>query len=254
MSTSPKTVALFGATGGTGLAALKLLLKSNLTVQILARTPSKLSSLSSQYPNLRIIQGDIRDIASIKSTLTIDNRIADVIISSIGMVIERQGLKFTSQDPHICEEGTKAILTALTQLENEPSINSPEGGPEIVLLSTTGISSRGRDIPIGMIPLYHWLLPVPHEDKKKMEECMISGEGKGRKWVMIRPSFLNDGASKGLGKVRVSSETPGLEKKEDEKVAIGYAISREDVGLWIVEECVKGDAKRWEGKIVTLTY
>ncbi|KUJ16414.1 NAD(P)-binding protein [Mollisia scopiformis] len=252
-SPTTKTVAIFGATGGTGLAALKLALKAGHTVRVLARTPSKLSSLSTEYPNLYIVQGDIRETSAIKATLTINDRIADIIISAVGMVIEMQGLKWGSKDPHICEEGTKCILSSLASLENEDKVPGPEGGPRIVLLSTTGISDRGRDIPIGMIPLYHWMLSTPHNDKKKMEECMISGEGKGRSWVMVRPSFLTDGKSKGLEKVRVSTEVTEEGGKEDEP-AIGYFISREDVALWIVEECVNKDGKKWEGKTVTLTH
>ena len=85
---------------------------------------------------------------------------------------------------------------------------------------------------------------------------MIHGEGKTRKWVMIRPSFLWDGESKGIGTIRSSTETPGAspEKKQDGDVAVGYVIHREDVGLWIVEECIKGDASKWHGTMVTLTY
>lgn len=78
-----------------------------------------------------------------------------------------------------------------------------------MLLSTTGISDQGHDIPIAMMPMYHWMLSVPHADKKKMEELMIRGEGKDRKWVIIRPSYLWDGEGKGLEKIRVSTETPG---------------------------------------------
>ncbi|KAH7417961.1 hypothetical protein BKA64DRAFT_635121 [Cadophora sp. MPI-SDFR-AT-0126] len=257
MSTpTQKTVAIFGATGGTGLASLKLALKAGHNVNVLARTPSKLADLSAQYPKLNVIQGDIRDIASIKSTLTLNNRVVDVVVSAIGMVIELVGLGFSSKDPTICEDGTKAILSALAQLEAEKTVQIPIGGPEFVLLSTTGISDKGRDIPIAMMPMYHWMLNVPHKDKKKMEETMIRGEGRTRKWVMIRPSFLWDGESKGLGKIRTSTETPGAvsEKKNAGGVAVGYVIHREDVGLWIVEECVKGDASKWHGKMVTLTY
>lgn len=257
MATSTqKTVAIFGATGGTGLAALKLALRAGNTVNVLARTPSKLANLSFQYPNLNIIKGDIRDIPAIKSTLTANNRVVDVVVSAIGMVIEMKGLGFVSKDPTICYDGTKAILFALTQLETEKTVAIPAGGPEFVLLSTTGISEKGRDIPIAMMPMYHWMLSVPHKDKKQMEDLMINGEGKGRKWVMIRPSFLWDGESKGLQKIRTSTETPGapLETRRAEGVAVGYVIHREDVGLWIVEECVKNDGAKWHGKMVTLTY
>jgi hypothetical protein len=249
-----KTIAIFGATGGTGLAVLKFALQAGCTVNVLARTPSKLADFSAQYPNhLHVIKGDIRDISSIKETLVLNNKLVDVVVSGIGMVISRKGLGFTSTDPHICEEGTKLILTALSQIEEDNKIWFQAGGPQMVLLSTTGISDKGRDIPIAMVPLYHWILAVPHLDKKKMEKAVVNS---GRKWILVRPSFLSDCASRGLENIRVSTETPEAsnEKKISDDVAIGYTISREAVGLWIVEECVKRDASRWEGKLVTITY
>jgi hypothetical protein len=89
-----------------------------------------------------------------------------------------------------------------------------------------------------------------------MEKLMHRGEGKARNWVLIRPSFLVDGESKGMEKIRVSTETPGASPNEREKesVAIGYTISRGDVGLWIFEECVKANGLKWNGKMVALTY
>lgn len=240
---SPKpTVAIFGATGGTGLAALNLCLSAGHSVRVLARTPSKLSSLSAQYPNLSILQGDIHDIASIKETLLQDGKVVDVVISAIGMTLQMKGLSFKSLDPHICETGTRNIISALD------SLPSPVNNPLLVLLSTTGISSKSRDIPLAMIPMYHWVLPVPHADKKKMEELVIES---GRRWVLVRPSFLVDGEAKGLDGVRVGVDVPAEEKEE--KREVGYTIRREDVGLWIFEECIKGNKKDWEGKCVSLT-
>jgi hypothetical protein len=100
------------------------------------------------------------------------------------------------------------------------------------------------------------MLQVPHEDKKKMEALMLHGEGKTRNWILIRPSFLAGGESMGMEKIRVSTETPDASPKEREKesVAIGYTINREDVGLWIFEECVRGNGAKWKRKMVTLTY
>jgi nucleoside-diphosphate-sugar epimerase len=255
MSLPSKTVAIFGATGGTGLAVLKLCLEAGNAVNVLARSPSKLSHLSSQYPNVHVIQGDIRDLLAIKSALTLNNKIVDIVVSSIGMAF-KGGLSFRWNDESICEDAANTILHALSELEAEGKSSSLTGGPEMVLLSTTGISEKSRDIPIAMIPLYRWMLHVPHEDKKNMEKLMHHGEGKARNWVLVRPSFLVDGGSKGLEKIRVSTETPGASAKEQEKesVAIGYTISREDVGLWIFEECVKAKGSKWNRKMVTLTY
>jgi hypothetical protein len=209
--TSPEIIALFGGTAGVGLATLHQALKAGHTVNALARTPLKLAQVALQYPDqLHIIKGDIRDIPSLKSVLTINNQIADIIISSIGMVIQRQGLGLASADTKICEEGTRCILSALSELEEGKVVEVPARGLNIVLLSTTRISEKGRDIPLAMVPLYS-LLSTPHIDKKNMENLIVNGEGKGRNWILIRPSFLMNGASKGLQYIRVSTETPGAE-------------------------------------------
>lgn len=94
-SSRPKTVAIFGATGGTGLASLKLALNAGHTVNALARTHSKLAELSSQHPNLHVIQGDSNDIRIIKSALVINNRVVNVVVAAIGMAIEMKGLSIT---------------------------------------------------------------------------------------------------------------------------------------------------------------
>jgi hypothetical protein len=69
------------------------------------------------------------------------------------------------------------------------------------------------------------------------------------------PEFSFDGDSKGLKSTRVSSESYGMDEGENAsaKAVIGYSIRREDVALWIVEECIKPDVANWEGKIVTMS-
>lgn len=116
-----------------------------------------------------------------------------------------------------------------------------------MLLSGTGITKTGRDIPLAMEPLYA-LLAVPHVDKQKMEELVVRS---GRRWVLIRPSFMVDVKQRGLEAVRVGVEIPG---EKVHKRVIGYVVARADVGGWIFKECVKGDGGKWEGKMVSLTY
>jgi hypothetical protein len=127
-----------------------------------------------------------------------------------------------------------------------------EKGPRLVFLSTTGISDAGRDIPLAMVPLYHWVLFTPHKDKKRMEELVVECE---RRWVLVRPSLLVDMRQKGPEFVRVGIEVPGVAiEKRVEKKEVGYTITRADVGCWIYEECIKGDGGKWEGKMVSITY
>jgi NAD(P)-dependent dehydrogenase (short-subunit alcohol dehydrogenase family) len=250
-STSKPSIAIFGATGGTGLAVLKNCLAAGHSVSVLVRTPSKLSSILSQYPDLlHVTQGDIHNSASIKQALVLNNRRVDMVISAIGMVLQFKGVKITSPDPTICEVGTRNIITALAELDAEADQTSSPAKPKLIIVSTTGISQK-RDIPIVISPFYHYGLAVPHADKKRMEDIVINSD---RSWVLVRPSFLVDGPAKGIKSVRTGTESPT--HKKEAAHAIGYTIRREDVGLWIFEECVspRGNWDKWAGKCVSLTY
>jgi hypothetical protein len=173
------------------------------------------------------------------------------------MILHREGLQWTCPDTHVCELATKNILSSLSSLENQSTVDT-SSQPRIILLSTTGISSKARDIPITMMLMYHWMLVKPHADKMKMEEVIVKS---GRRWVCVRPSFLVDGTAKGktLKNVRVGWELPNQAeaneaREEKEEKQIGYTIGRQHVGLWIYEECINGDFEKWEGTFVTLTY
>jgi hypothetical protein len=121
--------------------------------------------------------------------------------------------------------------------------------PLLVVLSTTGISSAGRDIPLLMVPLYGLFGP-PHKDKRAMEDVLRSSSS--QQWIIIRPALLGgDGKGEPTGKkIRVGTEKDGIH----EKLAIGYTIKREDVGFRIFKEVIQGEWTRWVGRAVTLTY
>lgn len=235
---SSATIAFFGATGGCGLACLQLCLDAGYNCVALCRTPSKLSHLIS--PNLTIIEGDIKDLSSVTKTLT-SPRLADIVIFSVGAmpVFKPNPLRPTLTDPSICQDGMASVLQCANQVYGE--VDGAKTGPLIVAVSTTGISDQGRDIPLAVIPLYHWMLPVPHHDKKAMENAL---KGSGRKFVIVRPSLLTNGEALGVQRIR--------EGIEGEKFAIGYTISRKDVGNWIFERCIKG--QELDGKAVGITY
>lgn len=93
--------------------------------------------------------------------------------------------------------------------------------------------------------LYHHVLRVPHVDKKAMED-VFRGEGGEvfRGIVGVRPTLLTDGAERGLEKIRVGREAAP---------ALGYTVSRRDVGLWIYRSVVEGEGRGWEGEMVSLT-
>lgn len=194
--------------------------------------------------------------------------LVDIILSGLGSVPVLNGLNplrpITIADPTICQDGMKAIFDALHRVQTDGKAKKPL----LIAISTTGVSSRGRDVPLAMTPLYHWLLAAPHEDKKAMEmvvvDAMTSPSSSAqspaptvptgiRGYVIIRPSLLTDGQMRGREKVRAGWE---VENKTEEKPspAVGYTISRADVGNWIYEELIGKDGDGWVGRMVTLTY
>ena len=97
-----------------------------------------------------------------------------------------------------------------------------------------------------MVPLYKILLKIPHDDKKSMEDRLIESQ---ESYTIVHPSFFIDGKS--INEVRVGIEDP---KSGRESEAIGYTISREDVGKWIAENLVRERDAKYNNKIAMITY
>ncbi|KAL9129433.1 MAG: hypothetical protein Q9217_002107 [Psora testacea] len=250
--TSPKPLlAFYGATGGSCLAALVPALQAGYDCTALARKPSKLTNLllskgilqSAINTHLHITQGDVLSVEAVKGPLALNGRPADIIISGIGITTFGQ----SRQEVTICANALTNIMTALREINAQA-----KSKPLLVALSSTGITQNEmpRDLPVLMMPFYHCGLKNPHADKIAMEKIIESEMSKGeeavvRGFVLPRPSLLTNGKAKGSEKVRVGDE---------EKPAVGYTISRDDVGWWIFESLVQKDAQRWVGKKPSLTY
>lgn len=269
------SIAFFGATGGCAASALALSLKNgyhcsarnppsplflpSLTLlKIVARTPSKLTTLllskgvlpSTLSTHLTTTHGDVLSASAVRNVLSPSERVVDTIISGIGMVN-------LLKDNTICTDATRTILTALAELQ-------PATKPLFLVISTTGITAGPRDVPLLLGPLYHVLLAKPHNDKRNMEKLVTSQltppsstTGTDEKpsptsgavisdYIIVRPTLLANGPSLyDEGKVRVGSEGEPV---------VGYTISREDVGRWVFEVAVRGGGEAWRGERVSLCY
>lgn len=75
-----------------------------------------------------------------------------------------------------------------------------------------------------------------------MEKTIVDGTDR---FVIVRPSLLTNGKALGGKKVKTGTE---------ERPAVGYMISREDVGLWMFENLVQGDGGAYVGQKVIITY
>lgn len=97
------------------------------------------------------------------------------------------------------------------------------------------------------------MLGTAHEDKRLMEKFIedAKAEGSTRDFVIVRASLLTDGKREGLAKIRVGWEGG----EEDGKgPAVGYTISREDVGGFVFDEVVNDQKGKYHGKKLTVTY
>lgn len=226
----------------------------------MVRTPSKLMGLldskgispTTIASHLTIHTGNSKDATAIAPALLIRNRPVDLILSAVGGApkFSRFGVP-SIDDPLVCSSSMTALLSAVS------SLKSPNK-PTLVAISSTGISDFGRDIPIAMVPLYHWLLAVPHQDKKAMEVAMTNDVTSTSPalggFVGVRPSLLTGYEAKGVAGLKIGVEGA----KGVESLAVGYTVSREDVGNWIFEEVLKGKkgarGGTYENRFVTLTY
>ena len=268
MTTTPaKTIAFFGATGGCALACLTRTLLSESPVyhvNALARTPSKLTNLLKERgvpseivdSRLTIISGDVKNAEAVRSTLvTKSERMADIIVCGIGGTpqLRLHPYPVTLNDPTICEDATNTIIAQVSSLTSS-GVKPVNGRPYMAIVSTTGISKRRRDVPYAFVPLYHWFLAVPHEDKRKVETNLAKNIG-NLNFTAVRPSLLMDGPAKSMDAVRVGWELPEGPGGDDQSPgpAIGYTITRDTVGQWMFENLVKGNAEEWGGKMVSLT-
>ncbi|KAI9843942.1 MAG: hypothetical protein M1837_005983 [Sclerophora amabilis] len=223
----------------------------------MVRTTSKLENLLAEnkvpaskisQDHLTIIEGNAKDPAAVSRVLQLTT--VDIIVSGIGGAPTFSNpLKPGLEDPTICEDATSTILSAL---RDQP----PARKPLFIVISTTGVSELARDVPLLMLPLYHWILPVAHKDKANMECLLVSEAAKPadqaciRGFVAVRPSMLTNGP-------RLLGTETTVRAGTDANPAVGYTISRADVGAWIFEELIRERAdggEKWVGEKVSITY
>lgn len=197
--------------------------------------------------NLTIITGNVKSLSDVSKAILPGT---EIIVSGLGIssVWEPGAWLPTMDEWTICQEGTASILSVLrerTDLKTKPLM---------VIISTTGISKFGRDIPLAMAPFYYYLLAAQHRDKIAMEKLVIDAtEGEEKvvgEYVIVRPSMLTSGGAY-PDAVRSDVEDGGVAGK-----AVGYTISRRDVGGYMFREVVEkyegpGSGR---GRIVAITY
>lgn len=296
-----KTIAFLGATGGCTNACLAHTLLNSYNAIALARDPAKLTTQLLSQPgltqaildkNLRIIQGDARDVETVMKTLLVPDTstntntnphtkttLVNHIISGIGGTGEITLTRASPcpsipfriptlphigiPNPHITQEATAALLGALGRIAAE-RFSSFEAyaavAPRVTIISGAGIKKGVRDVPVLLWPLYA-ALGVPHRDKAEMERLLGEEEEKGKAkagrsllcgGLVIVRPSLLTGDHR-IAAVGREGEFGNLRVGTERKPEVGYTVGRALVGEWIYREVVQAGGDEWVGEGVILT-
>lgn len=173
-----------------------------------------------------------------------DSAPADIIISGVGMQFSGSA----PMDTKVCEAAARTMVSAVEDVKYPD-----DKKPLVVVISSTGISSGPRDVPIAYIPLYKVLLKTPHEDKRLMENAVVQAAAQGTigSYVVVRPTLFKFW---GAETTKEGERRKAVRVGREANPAVGYLIERGDVGRWVFEECVVKGGEGWKGERVSLTW
>jgi putative NADH-flavin reductase len=190
-------IAVFGATGGTGLQVVKQALEAGHQVTALVRDPARLDIA---HASLAVVAGSVLDAAPVQQTL----QGADAVVVSLGN---------TANNPeYIVSQGTQVILDAISAL----------GGPQrMVVVSSLGVGESKDQVPFAFKMLMKTALRKPMEDKERQEALV---KASGLDWTIVRPGGLTNGPATGQYR-------SGL----DPKISAGQ-VARADVAAFVLQQ------------------
>jgi len=167
----PARILIIGATGGTGRQLVAQALERGGAVTAFVRDPSRFQV---EHPQLTVVQGDVRDYASVESAM----RGHDAVLCALGH-------KRFFYPTRILSEGTRNILKAMdahgvTRLVCETALGIGDGAGRFGLLYTLFV------IPV-VLPFYFW-------DKARQEQVIAASK---IDYVIVRPALLTNGKKRG---------------------------------------------------------
>lgn len=208
-STVEKTIAIIGATGGTGLCLVRQALDAGHKVKVLVRNEKKLSEFTTRSnENLVVAQGDVTKYEDVKSTLT---GCSDVVVSLGG-------------EKKICSTAQPVINKAL---------NDADPNMRLVVVTSAGVGDSYHDVTWGTRRFADLVISSVIKDKNLQERSIMRDT---TNWVIVRPIGLGNG------------KMTGAEEYGPHAAPASYKlIPRADVAHFILNNCLNGqnDWKRY---------
>jgi len=248
--TAAKTVSIIGATGKSGMWAMKGALQRGYTVRVLARNPDKVKTImvtlfgeeeaDAQLAKVTVVKGGIRDEAAVLDLF----RGADVVLSFLGMV----------QPPNwvVCP-GVEEMVKAMKKIVEE-------GGtpPKLVSMSAMGIADsrdqmKASNFIMGRLTLWlviPYMLKECFADMEAAENFIIKERDLDDKLNMtiIRAPVLKD--KKGYKYDYLATEKPySIVPPSDTSNIASLFLDRQEVAGSFLD-CVEN--RQHDGKTVTV--
>ncbi len=171
-------IAVFGASGKTGILVVYQALNQGHQVTAFARQPSKVTI---QHKNLRIIQGDIMDYDKVK--LAVEGQ--DAVLCALGVNKNKPNT--------LLSDGTRNILQAMEST----------GVMRFICMSSAGILGNDSGFWFGKIFMPLFLKHI-FEDKKRQAKVI---EASNAEWVILRPTGLTDSPKTNTYKINPGNPT-----------------------------------------------
>ena len=191
-------LAVFGATGPTGLQLVQQALEAGHFVRALVRNPSRMTIT---HHNLRVVMGDVLDEESCRKTL----------LGSQG-ALSCLGSRNLFRNVKVVSRGTRNILSVMQQM----------GVRRLVVESAYGAGESYELAGVGMKLVIRTILAAPYADKNIIEPEIKASD---LDWTIVRPVALTNGPR--TSKYRVG---------DDLRLGAGTRISRADVAEFMLRE------------------
>jgi putative NADH-flavin reductase len=170
-------IAIFGASGRTGILTVYQALDKGHLVTAFARKPS---SVTIRHKNFQVIQGDILEYEKVKQAVEGQ----EVIISALGV----ESRKPTT----VLSEGTRNILRAMEECKVS----------RFICMSSAGILGNDAGFLFGKIIMPLFLKQVFLDKVRQMKIIQETNLD----WVIIRPTSLTDAPK--TGKYKITTGLP----------------------------------------------
>jgi putative NADH-flavin reductase len=171
-------IAVFGASGKTGILIVYQALNQGHLVTAFARQPTRVTI---QHKNLRVIGGDILEVDKVK--MAVEGQ--DAVLCAIGMDKNKPNTQLS--------DGTKNMLIAMES----------SGVKRFICMSSAGILGNDGGFWFGKVimPLF-----LAHVFADKRRQARIIQESSAD-WVIVRPTRLTDAPKTNTYKVNLENPT-----------------------------------------------